>query len=297
MDYKISRRELSNDLLYDTLRTLARSLSSLSIPVYVVGATARDMALFLLHEDEPKRRTRDLDVAIAIPNWEAFDEVSEKLQHNGFEKLPAKQRFVYKGRNYENDYEVDIVPFGGVEENEQIKWQPEGVPIMSVKCFKDVLSHAVEVNIDDSLSVYMAPLCGQFLIKLDAWIDRHDRVDKDASDMVYILSKYFYTMFLSTSEVPKEVDVEHDTTADYLIAGAQWIAADLKEILSTDHLRYYIDFIGKEMQQDTESKLIGQFVHFLGDETDDIIETVKTIWKSMQRVFEQELNRRKDDNT
>ena len=88
------RQDLRNDLLYDTLSALEHTLSTLSVPVYVVGATARDMAMLLLHEDEPKRKTRDLDVAIAIPDWEAFDKVSEALQHNHFEKLPAKQRFV-----------------------------------------------------------------------------------------------------------------------------------------------------------------------------------------------------------
>lgn len=290
------RQDLRNDLLYDTLSALEHTLSTLSVPVYVVGATARDMAMLLLHEDEPKRKTRDLDVAIAIPDWEAFDKVSEALQHNHFEKLPAKQRFVYKGRNNDNDYEVDVVPFGGVEEDEQIKWRPDRLPIMSVKCFQDVLSHAVKVNINDSFSVFMAPLCGQFLIKLDAWIDRHDRVDKDASDMLYILSKYFLTMLLSASEIPEEVDIEHDSTSDNLIAGAQWIASDLKGILSSEHLKYYIDFIEEEMSQETESKLIGQFVHYLGDENEDVVEITKNIWKSIQHVFEQELNRRNDDN-
>ena len=121
MTSDLSVYETNMNLLYDTLSALEHTLSTLSVPVYVVGATARDMAMLLLHEDEPKRKTRDLDVAIAIPDWEAFDKVSEALQHNHFEKLPAKQRFVYKGRNNDNDYEVDVVPFGGVEEDEQIK--------------------------------------------------------------------------------------------------------------------------------------------------------------------------------
>lgn len=50
------------------------------------------------------------------------------------------------------------------------------------------------------------------------------------------------------------------------------------------------------MSQETESKLIGQFVHYLGDENEDVVETTKNIWKSIQHVFEQELNRRNDDN-
>lgn len=295
MDYKITKRQLGNDLLYDTLRALEKSLSQLSIPVYVVGATARDMAMILLQEDEPKRKTRDLDVAIAIPDWGTFDKVSEILQHNNFEKLPAKQRFVYKGNHNNNDYEVDIVPFGGVEDDEQIKWRPEGVPVMSVKCFKDVLSHAVEININDRFSVRTAPLCGQFLIKLDAWTDRHDRVNKDAYDMLYMLSKYFMTKLMASTEIPQDVDFEHDTTIDNLISGAQWIASDLKEQLTTEHLRYYIGVIDAELDQGPESKLVGQFVHFMNDDDEDAVETVLSIWKSFRDVFQQELKRRNND--
>lgn len=295
MEYRLSKQELHNDLLYDALFALQKSLASLDISLYVVGATARDIIMHIFHEDEPKRRTRDLDVAIAIPNWEMYDRVREVLLGNRFKKLPAKQRFVYIGINDNNDYEVDIVPFGGVEENELIKWRPEGVPVMSVKCFKDVLSHAIRIRINNSFDVNIAPLCGQFLIKFDAWIDRHDRESKDASDMLFLLGKYYEVMILS-SVPPDEVDFENDPTSDFLISGAQWIAYDLKSMLTSEHLQYYINVINQELFDDSESKLIGQFVHYINDESEDVVDIVKKIWRNIQNIFQQELDRRNDED-
>lgn len=66
MEYKISKEELGNDWLYSTLIALDKCMAAHGLPLYVVGARARDVAMKLMKGDEPKRRTEDLDVAIAI---------------------------------------------------------------------------------------------------------------------------------------------------------------------------------------------------------------------------------------
>lgn len=63
-------------------------------------------------------------------------------------------------------------------------------PVMSVKCFQDVMNEAVTVIVNGEVEVKMAPLCGQFLIKLDTWNDRNASTDKDAEDMLFILKNY-----------------------------------------------------------------------------------------------------------
>ena len=50
------------------------------------------------------------------------------------------------------------------------------------------MEHAIPVKINEEFTVYIASLAGQFLIKLDSWMDRHDRDHKDAEDMYYILA-------------------------------------------------------------------------------------------------------------
>lgn len=98
MEYKIDKAKFANDPLYETLGALQKSLEQLDLQLYVVGACARDIAMKVLNVPASARRTIDIDVAIALDNWEMFNKVSEQLQQNYFKKDPyAKQKFYYKG--------------------------------------------------------------------------------------------------------------------------------------------------------------------------------------------------------
>lgn len=72
MEYKITREALQNDLLYDTLKALSQVMNDLQLDVYVVGALARDIAMEILEMPPSPRRTADLDVAIALKDWNQF---------------------------------------------------------------------------------------------------------------------------------------------------------------------------------------------------------------------------------
>ena len=86
MEYRITKEELGNDLLFCTLIALEKCMERHGLPLYVVGARARDVAMRLMKVDEPKRRTEDLDVAIAVEDWAAFDEICHTLQENHFKR-------------------------------------------------------------------------------------------------------------------------------------------------------------------------------------------------------------------
>ena len=120
MEYKITKEELGNDWLYSTLVALNKCMAEHGLPLYVVGARARDVAMKLMKGDEPKRRTEDLDVAIAIEDWQTFDDICKTLENNHFKRHGETQKFFYKGVNGDLDFEVDIVPFGGVAVDEKI---------------------------------------------------------------------------------------------------------------------------------------------------------------------------------
>lgn len=205
MEYKITRDALQNNLLYDTLEALGRVMKDLQLDVYIVGALARDIAMEILEMPPSPRRTADLDVAIALKDWSQFDLLKEHLLANHFIKGKPKQRFYYKGVDGNNDYEIDLVPFGELEADEKVAWPPEGNPEMSVKCFKDVMSIADTVIIDDAITIRMAPLSGQFLIKFDTWFDRHLLTDKDAADMLYIMENFYLAYVSFKQPVPAEV--------------------------------------------------------------------------------------------
>ena len=292
MKNSISKEELENDLLFGTLQALHNCVSKLGLELYVVGATARDIMMKMLDESPSKRETRDLDVAIALSDWSQFDNLSQELLANHFHKGKPKQKFYYKGEQHENDYEVDIVPFGDIADDEIILWPPDGTPEMSVKCFTDVMNHSIPISIDEKYTVHIAPLAGQFFIKLDSWMDRHDRDHKDADDMFFILDKFYMTNVMD-DQIPTD-DVDNDNE-ESLIRGAQWIASNMRSILSKDHLSYYASKIKEELDKETESELIKDFILLYGDEKDEAYETCYNIWHNIYEILNKEISVRNED--
>lgn len=292
MKNSISKEELENDLLFGTLQALHKCVSKLGLDLYVVGATARDIMMKMLDESPSKRETSDLDVAIALSDWSQFDNLSQELLANHFHKGKPKQKFYYKGEQHENDYEVDIVPFGNIADDEVILWPPDGTPKMSVKCFTDVMNHSIPISVDKKYTVHIAPLAGQFFIKLDSWMDRHDHDHKDADDMFFILDKFYMTNVMD-DQIPTD-DVDNDNE-ESLIRGAQWIASNMRSILSKDHLSYYASKIKEELDKETESELIKDFILLYGDEKDEAYETCYAIWHNIYKILNKEISVRNED--
>lgn len=296
MEYKITKEELGNDWLYETLIALNRCMSIHGLPLYVVGAVARDIMMILSGGDASKRRTIDLDVAIAIEDWHSFDIVCETLQKSHFKRFGITQKFYYEGENGDSDYEVDVVPFGGVAIDEKICWPPEGNPVMSVKCFQDVMNKAVDVNVNDELTVKIAPLCGQFLIKLDAWNDRNALTDKDAEDMVFILKNYHDIQLLNNRKEPPAAVTYDDESMDTTIWGAQWLAYDLSKLLTTEHLQFYTGIIKEELGKESDSNLIYHFMKYYNGnytfEDNKCYKSCRLIWSVFEEIFTDELGER-----
>lgn len=259
MEYAIKKESLQNELQVETLQALSECYAALGQEVYVVGAAARDIAMRLLNVSNTPRRTLDLDVAVALDDWSQYEHLAKLLLQNHFVKAPERQRFYYVGPREMNRYEVDIVPFGEVEHDGRVAWPPEGSPVMSVRCFSEVMNHADRVTVEDDFSFRLASLSGQFLLKLDTWSDRHYNTRKDASDMVYILQNVYVAFALTRGGLPQEVDVEA-TTFDVTVAGAEWIAADLRTMLSPRNRQYYAAMLQEESDKEDESLLLNDLL-------------------------------------
>lgn len=293
----MSKKDLENDALYDTLKALSYCVSSLGLKLYVVGATARDLMMKLLDEYPSKRKTRDLDVAIALSDWSQFENLSQILQKNYFRKDPANQKFYYEGKKHDNDYEVDVVPFGDIAgEDETLLWPPEYEKEMSVKCFTEVMNRSMPITIDKLFNINIAMLAGQFLIKLDAWNDRHtaEYDSKDADDMFLILSRYHDAYIKEPNITPPDA-VDYNNHDNETIWGAQWLASDIKNILSNEHLIYYVNMINAELSKKTESDLINNFIRLYGDEKEEAYDISIKIWSNIYDILNQEIETKNEN--
>ena len=129
MGLVISSDKIGNPLLVELLRKLTDSFGRMGREFYVIGATARDVIMSQQLEINSMRKTKDLDIAIAIPDWSAYDQITSELVADGFTKSKRmRQRFFYGG------YELDVVPYGSVaKEDDNIYWPPEEEIALSVK--------------------------------------------------------------------------------------------------------------------------------------------------------------------
>lgn len=259
MEYTIHKEDLQNDLMAETLQVLAGCYRQLGAEVFVVGAAARDIALRLLDVTNAPRRTMDLDVAVMLQEWNQYERLTSILLQNHFEKAREKQRFYYLGSNGRIRFEVDIVPFGAIAEEDQVAWPPEGSPVMSVRCFEDVMRAADKVTVDGAFAFRLASLSGQFLIKLDTWNDRRMKTKKDSVDMAFLLQNVYVAYALAHDGLPPEVDTNTEQF-DVIVAGAEWMAVDLKKILSDKRRHFYAEMLRGELAKNEESPLLNDLL-------------------------------------
>lgn len=275
MDLTISSEKIGNPLLVELLRKLTDSFSKMDKEFYVIGATARDIIMQQLLDTASSRRTKDLDIAIAIPDWNTFEQVKQNLIDDGFKKSRhMRQRFFY------GEYELDIVPYGVVaKEDGNIYWPPEEEIAMSVKGFDEVLSEAITVSIDNGFKVKIASLHGLFLLKFNAWLDRNAKTSKDAEDMSFILSNYFLANL--EREIHQEV-YDWENFDDYIVGG-YWLAYDIVALLNKEQLCYYKEVIEGELAKEEESRLINQIIE---NSYGLKYETVRDTWQAIVDVFQ-----------
>jgi len=258
MSCNISSKKLHVPLLKILLKKLNDYFQSIDSEFYVIGATARDIILTAIHNQSSARRTADLDIAIAINDWDKFKQISIELcEIDDFTKdKNQKQRF-----KFQNVYNIDIVPFGEIAmADNNIYWPPEEEFAMSVLGYTEVAKHTLDVTIDNEFSIKVASLPGIFILKLTAFNDRKNETNKDADDLAFIIENY-----LGINEeraATKHYDIYEVDNFDPFCAGATLLGRDIKSIIGENKVTVntFIQILEDELQLEDESPLINQII-------------------------------------
>jgi predicted nucleotidyltransferase len=258
MNYNISSEEFQDPLLKPILQKLSDYFSTQGIRFYVIGAIARDIILNI-HGEIAQRVTCDLDIAIAISDWGAYNNVEKGIvEIEGFKKdLNQKQRFFYL-----DVFPIDIVPFGEIrKKSDKIFWPPDESVALTVLGFEEVQKSTEKIIIDDSLTIDVASLDGIFILKLFSWTDRNIENNKDADDIAFIINNY-----LNINE-KRAIDEHYDDI--YLsdnfsnnTAGAKLLGIDVASILqnNSEAKLKIIEILEQEISKAEESRLINQIL-------------------------------------
>lgn len=225
---------------------------ALGIEVLITGAFARDLHLHYAAGIAIRRETRDVDFAMLVADWEAFQALRAALLKRGF---TAAQGIDHRLR-HANGLPVDLVPFGGLETAQRkIAWPPSGDVVMDVLGFREALAAAVQVHLPHEVSAQVVSLPGLRWLKIICWQDRHLRSPgKDAQDLQLILNHYLdacneprlWEEFLSWTQ---------DSDFDYLLAGAKMLGHDIAAQLGQTVLAQVVRITQQQCEPEMPGKL------------------------------------------
>jgi predicted nucleotidyltransferase len=159
------------------------------VDILLVGATARDLLLFYAHGIKVARGTEDIDLAFAVASWTDFEKLRKSLLNSDvFRFHPSgAHRLLYR-----QDMVVDLIPFGGLENDDgTISWPPHGDIVMSVLGFEEAFESSIDVLLPSARQVAVVSLPMLAVLKVLAWSGRRTLAPrKDASDLLLILQNY-----------------------------------------------------------------------------------------------------------
>lgn len=209
---------------------------------FLAGATAREIMLRHVFGRPPGRRTLDVDLGIAVRDWDHFQRLKSALiQEAKFESHARKlQRLIFPS---EPAVLVDLIPFGDIENSRRtIAWPPEEDFVMTVTGFSDGLESAVPVRLDENLVIPVVTLPILLVLKIFAWVDRKHE-NRDAPD-IYTLLRQYGDAGNEDRLYGEEMSLLETEEYDFELAGARLIARDACRTVSADtrkHLREILE--------------------------------------------------------
>jgi len=222
--------------------------TTLGIAMLITGAFARDLHLHYAWGVPVRRQTGDVDFALAVNDWAAFELLRGQLIAAG--RFAEVRGLPHRLRHCEG-LPVDLIPFGAIEtEQRQIAWPPAGDVVMDVFGFREAQATAVSVDLPEGVHASVVSLPALAWLKIVCWQDRHRRSPgKDAQDLQQILNHY-----IDTGHEPRLWDEflpwTQDEDFDYVLSGSRMLGRDISQQLDAQGLLRVSNIV--KQQADTE---------------------------------------------
>ena len=238
---------------FELLNVAASSASELKIRWLITGAMGRVLLLEEVYNLPRGRATEDVDFGVMVENWDHYQALILRICEDG--------RFHQDGRQTQrlnSEYgSIDLVPFGGVESDENLlRWPPDGDFVMNVAGFREACDDAVPVLVNDTLVVHVVSPVGLLLLKLVAWEDRHTtQPGKDAADIAYVLRHS--PTFLGEDTLYKEhFDMVTASGFDLELVAARALGRKLSNLVLEPTSQHVRKLLERELTNGIESKLV-----------------------------------------
>jgi predicted nucleotidyltransferase len=235
------------------LALVASALHAVAAPAgiefFLMGAAARDLLLRHAHNIAPRRLTEDVDFAVMVGDWNAFEELRSALIASGdFTSRPGPATHRLR---HSSGLPIDIVPFGGIERADRtIAWPPDQDEIFDCFGAREAFVATIAVLLPEGTQVRVAPIPALALLKATAWQDRkHTHPGRDAPDLLLYLRTYLDCGNLdrATSE---HSDLFTAENYDYELAGARMLARDLLMLLDGAGVNRLLEILRPEADEE-----------------------------------------------
>jgi len=276
---KIDERTVS------VLESITNVAASLTIPFFVIGATARDIVLGHGYGVEIMRATIDIDMAVQVSDWDPYLRLKDGLIAAG-DFNPAKEA---QRLRYRDGLPVDIVPFWlDNDPQKNISWPPDHDIEMSILGFSEAFncSQLVRLRSDPPLDVLFATPCGLVIMKIISWRDRDSERRKDAADLEFLIRNYieagnrdrFYN---------EHADLLKAEDFDYERASAQLLGRDVAGIVFPQTRRALLDILEEQTGERDSYPLVEEMTRNVSsDDFEENLILLEALKKGIDEVKE-----------
>lgn len=197
-----------------------------NIAYYLIGANARDVQLYKAGT-KPTRLTGDIDFAIMVPDFGAYDALFEYLRSQGF----SKTKFQYRLVHVDSRTGIDFMPFGSIQEGSVVRFKNNHLT-MSVLGYDQVHTHKEAFMLPETdFSLPVSPLEGLFILKWIAWQENPSR-QKDLDDLAHLLKNAWD--LLEEEAYNEHLDLFEEEDFKTINAAARILGRKMKPILAND---------------------------------------------------------------
>lgn len=250
--YTIRPDKPVNPVLLEILTTVQAITAQLGCAYFLVGATARDILMTHVFGLDARRATHDVDFAIALEDWGQFRALKTALVASGA-FTPAADKvhlLMYKPAEYGRAFPLDLIPFGGVEqEAHRIVWPPDMNVVMNVTGYAEALASALDVDTGSGPRIRVVSIPALAALKLLAWNERGLQDNKDAQDFLFLLQHYH-----AAGNIDRMYEEAYDLLEaagfDLPMAGATLLGRDTRIILHDDSLHALLAILDDPRKRD-----------------------------------------------
>jgi predicted nucleotidyltransferase len=240
----------------EVLTRVMRVLGEWPKPPMLVGAFARDLWFWHVHGIETQRATEDIDISMALPDWNSFREVTLALINAGFSQPvashPEKLQDSVTGRK------IDLLPFGPISpDHKSIIW-PSDQSRWSIVGLEDCYKNAdvFDPNANSECRLRAATLPGLVVLKLVSFYERlMDRRRKDGADIGFTLAHYQHCGTKERLMSNEAMPIMDEVGGDILRASVHLLGRDMASIISKDTRQEIVDRLHREVYSGSQCPL------------------------------------------